>query len=270
MRTLVPRRKQPPIPGMPSAEERKEREQALQEIMKTRTSITMGEIREILGVNRKEPVVEETGGGDVSGMEVDDGLLSDPMGDEPNHGPDSADGPEPDLTDPETAPISRPLGRRNSRRQVAMTSTDNSTYSRDASASASDEPAADTVKKAPQKWELEKWEMGPGVVRTANPPDAEMAWSNSFLSSGHVAKVASGLSLAVETIKSGNVLRLATTDCVRLCSLVSGKLRVHVGDEPEFVVGPHGLFKIEPGLKCVVFNRLYIDAVLHITSVPET
>lgn len=51
----------------------------------------------------------------------------------------------------------------------------------------------------------------------------------------------------------------------RLCSVAAGKVRVTIGDEAEFVVGPHGLFRVKAGAACSVRNGLYLDAVLHTT-----
>lgn len=74
----------------------------------------------------------------------------------------------------------------------------------------------------------------------------------------------------VKTIKSGNSLQLeADSNKARYCSLASGKLRIRVEEQPEFTIGPHGMFKIKPGLKAWVQNRLYVDSVLHITSHKE-
>lgn len=39
--------------------------------------------------------------------------------------------------------------------------------------------------------------------------------------------------------------------------------------QPEFVIGPHGVFKIKPGVKAWAQNRLYIDSVVHVVSVRE-
>ncbi len=51
-----------------------------------------------------------------------------------------------------------------------------------------------------------------------------------------------------------------------MCLLVSGKVKVRFQDEPEFIMGQQGMFRINPGRTCAVENRLYINAVLHISS----
>lgn len=48
--------------------------------------------------------------------------------------------------------------------------------------------------------------------------------------------------------------------------MISGKLKVQVGDEKEFVVGQRGMFRISPGVKCLVVNSSYIDAMLQVTT----
>jgi len=72
------------------------------------------------------------------------------------------------------------------------------------------------------------------------------------------------------TISSGNTQHFeANGRRTRLCAVVSGKLRIIIGDEPEFVVGSHGMFKISPGVACSVTNRSYVDAKLHVTSIAD-
>lgn len=48
--------------------------------------------------------------------------------------------------------------------------------------------------------------------------------------------------------------------------MISGKLKVQVGGEKEFVVGQRGMFRIGPGVKCLVVNSSYIDAMLQVTT----
>jgi hypothetical protein len=36
-----------------------------------------------------------------------------------------------------------------------------------------------------------------------------------------------------------------------------------------FALGTNGLFKVGMDVECVVENRYYVDAVLHITGIPE-
>lgn len=79
------------------------------------------------------------------------------------------------------------------------------------------------------------------------------------------------ISFGVKTIKSGHSLQMEADPArTRYCSLATGKLRICVEDQPDFTIGPHGMFKIKPGLKVWVQNRLYVDAVLHIASHEDT
>ncbi len=41
-------------------------------------------------------------------------------------------------------------------------------------------------------------------------------------------------------------------------------MRVRIGEEKEFTVGPHGLFKVKAGIGCEVRNGLYIAAMVHV------
>lgn len=36
----------------------------------------------------------------------------------------------------------------------------------------------------------------------------------------------------------------------------------------DFLMGPNGMIRIRPGVECTVTNRLYIDATVHVTTVP--
>jgi hypothetical protein len=61
------------------------------------------------------------------------------------------------------------------------------------------------------------------------------------------------------------------TGVVRFCSMATGKLTVKMAREGlEFQVGPNGMFKIRPGAAALVTNRLYVDAVVHITTIRES
>lgn len=68
----------------------------------------------------------------------------------------------------------------------------------------------------------------------------------------------------MDTVLAGGTLQLAAeADTTRLCSVAAGKVRVAIGDEAEFLVGPHGMFKVRAGIACVVRNGMYLDAVVH-------
>lgn len=55
---------------------------------------------------------------------------------------------------------------------------------------------------------------------------------------------------------------------VRLCSVASGKLQVKMHGQ-EFSIGSNGMVMIRPGADCTVINKLYMDAVVHVTIVPS-
>lgn len=141
--------------------------------------------------------------------------------------------------------------------------------------------------------EMEEWEIAPGRIRETGverieskstcfqPPPiimshdkltrmADIAFSKSYLETNQAVQVSADVRFEVKTIKSGGSLQVdADAGRTRYCSLASGKLRVLVEEQPEFTIGPHGMFKIKPGLKALVQNRLYIDSVLHIASHDE-
>lgn len=141
--------------------------------------------------------------------------------------------------------------------------------------------------------EMEDWEIAPGRIRETGAARidskpthtvsssryysritltrrTDIAFSKSYLETNQAVQVSADVYFEVKTIKSGNSLQLeAESTKARYCSLASGKLRIRVEGQPEFTIGPHGMFKIKPGLKASVQNRLYIDSVLHITSHKE-
>lgn len=69
-------------------------------------------------------------------------------------------------------------------------------------------------------------------------------------------------------VNPGSSVRLAAeTDRLRICSVASGKVRVKVAGQ-NFAVGPNGVWKVKSGDVCMVTNRYYLDAVVHISCVP--
>ncbi|KAK3905967.1 hypothetical protein C8A05DRAFT_30204 [Staphylotrichum tortipilum] len=114
--------------------------------------------------------------------------------------------------------------------------------------------------------EMEDWEIAPGRIReTAPEADGDtIAFSKPYLSTPTAVPVCADVHFRVDTILSGATLQLAAEpDTTRLCSVAAGKVRVAMGSEKEFVVGPHGMFKLRAGVGCVVRNGMYLDAVVH-------
>lgn len=94
-----------------------------------------------------------------------------------------------------------------------------------------------------------------------------MAYSKSYLETNQAVQVGADIWLEVKTIRAGHQLQLeADPGKTRYCTVARGKLRVNVQDQPGFSIGPDGMFKLDPGLRASVLNRLYQDSVLHVTS----
>ncbi|KAK3294303.1 uncharacterized protein B0H64DRAFT_184045 [Chaetomium fimeti] len=115
--------------------------------------------------------------------------------------------------------------------------------------------------------EMEDWEVAPGRIRetAAAEPDT-IAFSKPYLAatSQTGVPVCEDVAFRVDTVLAGHALPLeADAHKTRLCSVAAGKVRVSIGEETEFVVGPHGMFKVKPGVRCVVRNGLYLEAVVH-------
>jgi hypothetical protein len=98
-------------------------------------------------------------------------------------------------------------------------------------------------------------------------PFTAIAFSKPYLSTAaQSVPVCDDVAFRVDTVSAGNTLQLeADAGKTRLCAVAAGKVRVRIGDEADFVVGPHGMFKVKAGVACTVRNGLYLDAVLHTT-----
>ncbi|KAK4144546.1 uncharacterized protein C8A04DRAFT_11366 [Dichotomopilus funicola] len=104
--------------------------------------------------------------------------------------------------------------------------------------------------------------------------ETAIAYSKLFLSatSSSAIPVDDGIAFRVNTIVKGQALALdAELDTTRLCAVASGKVKAKIGEEPEFAVGPHGLFKVKAGTNCTARNEWELDAVVfifHVQSLP--
>jgi len=94
-----------------------------------------------------------------------------------------------------------------------------------------------------------------------------MAFSNAFLTSNHTSvPIDHGVTFQVLLVLPGGVHTFDAAPSRRWCSVAGGKVSVRLNDEQEFVMGPNGLFKVGPGDTCVVKNRHYIQATLHLSA----
>lgn len=136
--------------------------------------------------------------------------------------------------------------------------------------------------------EMEDWEIAPGTIRnTSDEPDSkshafpvfnathltertDIAFSNAYLFCNTAVPVAPGIAFNVITLKPGGVHKFPAQQSLRLCSLAAGKLSVKLEQESGgvgFQMGPNGMFKVYPGTAASVRNRLYVDAVLHVSTI---
>ncbi|KAK1762216.1 hypothetical protein QBC33DRAFT_564041 [Phialemonium atrogriseum] len=121
--------------------------------------------------------------------------------------------------------------------------------------------------------ELEDWEFAPGRIRDEGEGEEgpeNIAFSTAFVSQNQTVAVAPDVTFRVQMVKPGECARFtADPDRLRICSVASGKVRVKgLVAGQDFAVGPNGVWKIKGGAACVVENRLYLDAVVHVSSVP--
>lgn len=123
--------------------------------------------------------------------------------------------------------------------------------------------------------EIEDWELAPGRLRSAAPAaDGELpediAFSQPYLTTNQSVAIGQDMTFRVDIVTSGSSLRFApSADRERICSVGAGKVKVRLQGEEEFAIGPHGMFRVSRGRSCVVLNRLYGNAVLHVTEVPD-
>lgn len=99
---------------------------------------------------------------------------------------------------------------------------------------------------------------------------ADIAFSNAYLSSNAAVPIMGGVGFNVINLKPGGSHKFPAQQSLRLCSLATGKLSVKVeqeGGDAGFQIGPNGMFRVLPGAAASVRNRVYIDAVLHVTTV---
>ncbi|KAH6692535.1 hypothetical protein F5X68DRAFT_201085 [Plectosphaerella plurivora] len=119
--------------------------------------------------------------------------------------------------------------------------------------------------------EMESWEVAPGHIRDGQKGGRHenVAFSNAYITSNSAIAISPDIGFNVATIKPGSSYKLeANPRILRVCSVASGKLRVKL-DENKFQIGCNGVFKVRGGSKLTVENRLYVDSVLHITSISE-
>ncbi|KAL0943192.1 uncharacterized protein CTRU02_201078 [Colletotrichum truncatum] len=117
--------------------------------------------------------------------------------------------------------------------------------------------------------EMEDWEVAPGRVRDEQSEiPTNVAFSNAYLTSNQAVTVSEDIAFNVLVIKPGASHQWTEEeDKVRICSLAVGKVNVNLGKTEPFQIGPNGMFKLKPGVACLIENRMYIDAVVHVTSV---
>ncbi|CAJ0541255.1 Ff.00g079590.m01.CDS01 [Fusarium sp. VM40] len=115
--------------------------------------------------------------------------------------------------------------------------------------------------------EMEDWEVAPG--RMKDILSENIAFSNSYLTSGQPVTVSEDISFNVIVLKPGSASHWKVEDDkLRTCSVAAGKVRVTMGEQT-FQLGPNGMFVVRPGQACKVENRLYLDSVVHCTTIGD-
>ncbi|RGP81792.1 hypothetical protein FLONG3_96 [Fusarium longipes] len=116
--------------------------------------------------------------------------------------------------------------------------------------------------------EMEDWEVAPGRMKDDSSSD-NIAFSNSYLTSGQPVTVSEDISFNVIVLKPGTSSHWnVEDDKLRTCSVAAGKVRVTMGEQT-FQLGPNGMFVVRPGQSCKVENRIYVDSVVHCTTIGD-
>ncbi|KAG6300358.1 hypothetical protein E4U09_007011 [Claviceps aff. purpurea] len=117
--------------------------------------------------------------------------------------------------------------------------------------------------------EMESWEIAPGRV-TSKDSLQNVAFSGTFLASSKPIVVCSDIAFNVLTIRPGQSHHTVVQhDMMQLYSVASGKVHITTGGV-SVALGPNGMFPVRGGERCVVENRLYSEATLHCTTVPDS
>jgi mannose-6-phosphate isomerase-like protein (cupin superfamily) len=130
--------------------------------------------------------------------------------------------------------------------------------------------------------EMEDWEVAPGRMKDdfseskftrlhprSSLTHLDIAFSNSYLTSGQPVTVSEDISFNVIVLKPGSASHWKVEDDkLRTCSVAAGKVRVTMGEQT-FQMGPNGMFVVRPGQACKVENRLYLDSVVHCTTMGD-
>ncbi|KAK7413727.1 hypothetical protein QQX98_007370 [Neonectria punicea] len=115
--------------------------------------------------------------------------------------------------------------------------------------------------------EMEEWEVAPG--RVMDGAASNIAYSNSYLTSGQPVTVSEDVSFNVLVVKPGSVSHWSVEDDkLRTVSVAAGKVIVTMSGKT-YRLGPNGMFIVRPGQACKVENRLYIDSVMHCTTIAD-
>ncbi|ORY66567.1 uncharacterized protein BCR38DRAFT_430652 [Pseudomassariella vexata] len=123
---------------------------------------------------------------------------------------------------------------------------------------------------ATQDLPLEEWEEAPGRIRNDSSGRIEnVAFSTSYLTHSEPVGVAPNVRFNVLVVRPGNSHHFeASHGKLRSCSVAAGKVQVKMPGQ-QFNLGMNGLFIIKSGTSCMVKNRFYGDAALHVTEISE-
>ncbi|KAK1836351.1 hypothetical protein QBC39DRAFT_337841 [Podospora conica] len=114
--------------------------------------------------------------------------------------------------------------------------------------------------------EMEDWELEDGHIAASNARSSNGHLA-THVSIGQTIRLSKDVTVSTQAISAGAAFNFPThSKQTRVCTMISGKLKVTVDAEKEFVIGSRSMFRFGPGAKCFVANGYYVDAVVHVTT----
>ncbi|KAK3987609.1 hypothetical protein QBC44DRAFT_360699 [Cladorrhinum sp. PSN332] len=117
--------------------------------------------------------------------------------------------------------------------------------------------------------EVENWEkQGGRIVSTKAAWSRDIAYTGAYLAATGTIHITNHVTVIAVAIAPWTRHEFAQDDANdRICTLASGRLEVRVDNEPNFGIGPGGLFKVTLGSSCCVTNVSNTEVILNVTMV---
>ncbi|KAK4449722.1 hypothetical protein QBC34DRAFT_494488 [Podospora aff. communis PSN243] len=116
--------------------------------------------------------------------------------------------------------------------------------------------------------EMQDWECNRAArYSIKSPSGSEVA---RHPTPGEIVHLSADVSLTSQVLPSGGSHRFPPHDTkTRVCTVISGGLRVKMDGLESFSIGPGGFFKVEVNVGCTVENRFYVAAAMHVIAMQD-